>query len=252
MKILFITSFLILTSAITYGQTNLLIKNVNLRAKELQHNLNSSEDTLILEAARTIHKLEIYNHSFSKHIEVENKMVNVPLNQLPLGKLIVEVVLKDKRIILTIIRQSEEDEPTDTAEVSNVSVTTESATTESFIDSENTPEASNVTDFSEHEAPKPKKIVKSYWVEYIISNGNSSYKTLRFASKALVDKMVAKNKLEVKSVKGKLNKLTIWEVYDTTRFLRFKRINPNFSSAVESPFFNTKPYYDSEIFLASL
>ncbi|WP_370392337.1 hypothetical protein [uncultured Winogradskyella sp.] len=240
MKIIFITTFLILTSTITYGQTNLLIKNVNLRAKELKHDLNASKDTLVLEASRTIHKLEIYNHSFSKHIEVENKMVNVPLNQLPLGKLIVEVVLKDKRIILTIIRQSEGDELTEIAEA------------ESFIDTENTTEPSNVIDLSEREAPKPEKSVKSYWVEYIISNGNSSYKTLRFASKTLVDKMVAKNKLEVKSVKGKLNKLTIWEVYDTTRFLRFKRINPNFSSAVESPFFNTTPYYDSEIFLASL
>lgn len=89
------------------------------------------------------------------------------------------------------------------------------------------------------------KIAKSYWVEYVISNGNSSYKTLRFASKALVDQMIAKNKIEVQSVKGKLNDLTIWEIYDTTKFLRFKRLNPNFSQTTQSEYFNVKPYYTS-------
>ena len=75
---------------------------------------------------------------------------------------------------------------------------------------------------------------------------------MRFAHKTMVDKMVAKNKIEVKTVRGKLNQLTIWEIYDTTKFLRFKRRNPDFSKSDNSEFFNVIPYYDSKNYIAKL
>ena len=52
--------------------------------------------------------------------------------------------------------------------------------------------------------------------------------------------------IDLKSKAGKHNKLTIWEVYDTSKFLRFKRQNPNYATLKKADCFNTNPFYESE------
>lgn len=64
--------------------------------------------------------------------------------------------------------------------------------------------------------------------------------------------MIAKNKLEMQSTHGKLNDLIIWEIYDTSEFLRFKRLNPDFAETEGADFFNVKPYYSSKDFIAGI
>jgi hypothetical protein len=253
MKTLVTIAVLLFNYTIASTQTNLLLQNVNIRAKELKHGLNSSGDSLLLSGERTIFKVEIFNENFSKTINVSNSSVRIPLNDLPLGRLVVEAGLKDKLIIITLLRQSEDS----ALELTHLSEPISMENLKSDIIEKEQHRKQNSIAFSTNlpratELIKQPKIPKSYWIEYIISNGNSSYKTLRFANKSLVDKMVAKNRIEIKSVKGKLNDLTVWEIYDTTKFLRFKRRNPDFSKVSDSDFFNVTPYYASQTYLMEM
>lgn len=79
-----------------------------------------------------------------------------------------------------------------------------------------------------------------------INKGHSSSKKMRIGDKETVDKMIAQHKIDLKSKAGKHNTLTIWEVYDTSKFLRFKRHNPNYATLKKADCFNTDPFYKSE------
>lgn len=253
MKSLLTIAVILFNFTIASAQTNLLLQNVNIRAQELKHSLNSTGDSLLLLAERTISRVEIFNKKFSKTINVSNSSARIPLNDLPLGRFVVEANLKNKLIIMTLLREGEDSavELTHLSEPNSMeSVDSRSLEKEQLRKQDSIANSANPTRTTE--LIKQPKIPKSYWVEYVISNGNSSYKTLRFANKSLVDKMVAKNKIEIKSVKGKLNDLTVWEIYDTTKFLRFKRRNPDFSNISDSDFFNVTPYYASSAYLTEI
>ena len=63
MRKLYTIVFLLLTM-LSYCQKSTLLQNVNIRAKELKHSLNKTGDSLILEAERTIYRVEIFNRDF--------------------------------------------------------------------------------------------------------------------------------------------------------------------------------------------
>ena len=69
---------------------------------------------------------------------------------------------------------------------------------------------------------------------------------MKLVNKESVDRMILKNKQENNSASGKLNELTVWEVYNTTKFMKYQVSNPNFIYSITSDLFNTSPYYTTE------
>ena len=72
---------------------------------------------------------------------------------------------------------------------------------------------------------------------------------MKLMDQASVDKMIKKNKIERNSVSGKLNELTVWEVYNTTQFMKNQTINPNYIYSHKSDLFNSEPYYSDTVSL---
>ena len=75
---------------------------------------------------------------------------------------------------------------------------------------------------------------------------------MKLVDKESVDRMIKNNKLENNSVTGRLNELTVWEVYNTSKFMRNQMSNPNFIYSSTSDLFNVVPYYSKESSLQSL
>lgn len=103
MKILYTTVFLLLASLV-YGQKSTLYQNVNVRAKELKHNLNKTGDNLILKCERTIYEVVIFNDDFERVVRVRDNEAIVPIADLPVGRYIIEVLLSDKLVVITLLR----------------------------------------------------------------------------------------------------------------------------------------------------
>lgn len=246
----FFSLVLVTITLFCYGQKNVLVQNINHRAKVLKHGLNATNDSLVLDSSSRIFKVEIFNDDYETSYNINQNSTKIPLNELPFGRFIIEAQLGDRLIIMTLVRRQD------------IKVATVNKPTSISLKKE---ALSKIEIKKYHtEAPIstprdiPEKVIiaskdtKTYWVEYLISNGSSSYKTLRFANKNMADKMIAKNKLEMQSTHGKLNDLIIWEIYDTSEFLRFKRLNPDFAETEGADFFNVKPYYSSKDFIAGI
>ena len=100
---LFLTFLLTVSS---YSQNHTLIQNVNPRAQELTHLLNKTRDSLILKSNHfPIYRVDIYNKdSYSKLYDINyKKYVKIPLNDLSIGRFNVEVWIKGKIIVMSII-----------------------------------------------------------------------------------------------------------------------------------------------------
>tara|TARA_R110002033_G_scaffold20962_2_gene52487 strand:- start:1853 stop:2827 length:975 start_codon:yes stop_codon:yes gene_type:complete len=115
MKILYTTVFLLLASLV-YGQKSTLYQNVNVRAKELKHNLNKTGDSLILKCERTIYEVVIFNDDFERVVRVRETEAIIPIADVPVGRFIVEALLSDKLIVITLLRNEPFDLP-DTAQL---------------------------------------------------------------------------------------------------------------------------------------
>tara|TARA_R110002111_G_scaffold123359_2_gene187354 strand:+ start:1438 stop:2484 length:1047 start_codon:yes stop_codon:yes gene_type:complete len=95
--------FLLLTT-ITYGQKSTLFQNVNVRANELEHNLNEAGDSLIFKCERTVYEVVIFNDDFERVIKVRDTEAVIPIADIPVGRYIVEALLSDKLIVITLLR----------------------------------------------------------------------------------------------------------------------------------------------------
>ena len=91
---------------IQFGNTQetTLLKNINVRAQEVKHYLNSTKDSLVLESKRPIRSVYLYNKKVDIVYEIEDHNAQIFVNDLEIGRYVVEVVLIDKRIILTLLR----------------------------------------------------------------------------------------------------------------------------------------------------
>lgn len=242
MKKGFTILFLFLTS-LSFSQNATLLKNVDFRAKELKHNLNKTGDTLILESTRTISKVTIFNSAYEKLFLVNKNATKIPIADLPIGRFVTEVKIHEKLIIITLIQHKQ---------LNKKLATTTQQTTKALEEGDKiafkSQAESNKVSTANTEAlleTKPKKVVKFYWIVKHINKGHSSSKKMRFGDQAIVDKMIAQHQIDLKTKAGKHNRLTIWEVYDTSKFLRFKRQNPNYANTKVSDCFNTNPFYKS-------
>ncbi|WP_407557370.1 hypothetical protein [Winogradskyella sp. 4-2091] len=103
MKTLYTTVFLLLASLV-YAQKSTLYQNVNVRAQELKHNLNKTGDSLILKCERTVYEIVIFNDDFERVIKVRDNEAVIPIADVPVGRYIVEALLSDKLIVMTLLR----------------------------------------------------------------------------------------------------------------------------------------------------
>lgn len=227
-------AILLFISTLCYGQKTTLIQNINFRAKELKHHLNKSGDSLVLSSDNVIYKVEIFNNDFTKSFEINDTAAKIPLAEIPKGRFVTEVKVNQKLIILTLIRHKD--------------ISLADATPD--LSSDNS-EVNLAASFNPHEGKEkqliiPIKVAKFFWVIKKINKGHSSSKITKLADKETVEKMIEQHKIDQKSKAGRLNMLTIWEVYDTSAFLRHKRINPNDYTTKDAEFFNSTPFYDSK------
>lgn len=234
---------ILLFATCMYGQKSILLKNINYRASELYHSLNESGDTLILRGERTIDKVEIFNNNFQKAYIVNSLDTKIPLDNIPTGRFVTEVKVKDKLIIITLLRHDALEEEQEITEVE----TNEQNSIFGQSTYENKSEGKSIPEYKIEETPsKPiTKPVKFYWIVKHINKGHSSSKKMRIGDKEIVDQMIAQHMIDLKSKAGKNNQLTIWEVYDTSKFLRFKRQNPDYATVEKAESFNTDPFYKS-------
>jgi len=112
MKLLYTLVFVLLTSLV-FGQKSTLYQNVNVRAKELKHKLNDTGDSLVFKCERTVYEVVIFNDDFERVIKVRDTDAVIPIADIPVGRYIIEALLSDKLIVITLLRN----EPFDTLEV---------------------------------------------------------------------------------------------------------------------------------------
>ncbi|MBU2929211.1 hypothetical protein [Winogradskyella psychrotolerans] len=103
MRLLYIILMLCL-STLAYGQKSVLLQNTNTRAKELKHQLNKTEDSIVFKCDRTIYELMIFNDDFERVIKVKDTVAKIQISDIPVGRYAVEAVLRDKLIIITLLR----------------------------------------------------------------------------------------------------------------------------------------------------
>ena len=275
MKLIHTIVFFLLTSFI-YGQKSTLFQNINFRADELKHYLNTSEDRIILRCERDIFEVVIYNDDFERVINVEGSEVQIPISDVPVGRYVVEVALSDKLIVITLVRH----EPLEAAKTKPLSINANPVTTrispkkdvidsvmaaESIVreinksntqmagkgDSSETEvlksgnQRSNPNNSTLLDSPKElvKKPIKAYWIHYQSNNGTRSEKVQRLGDQQLVDRLIKKIEIDMKTETGRLNKLSIWEVYDPPAFITHKRFHKKNYTEIPSESFNIKPYY---------
>ncbi|MDP5082599.1 MAG: hypothetical protein NWP87_08090 [Winogradskyella sp.] len=244
------------------SQNTTLIKNRNFRAAELKHDLNSRGDTLVLEGIRDIIKVVISNDSFHKSFPIVNKKTKIPLVDLPLGRFTTEVKLENKLIILTLLRHKPID-PHPNASISlsnthsietdlklpriianNSSMNSDVALNEN--EGLNTHESLNANEGlnkAEDLDENKTREVRFYWIVNYINKGQSSQKLMKIADLETVKRFIRKHEIDHRTKSGIMNELTIWEVYDTSKFMKFKRLNPDYANAKNSDCFNTTPFY---------
>ncbi|MFP4846968.1 hypothetical protein [Winogradskyella sp. PE311] len=232
-----VTILLLFFAICTYGQKSTLIQNIDYRAKGLNHSLNKTGDSLILESDETIFKVQIFNSQFDKEFLVSNHKIKIPLHNIPVGRFVTEVKLPGKLVLITLIRH----QPFINAyfDHANVNTTPKQATVVeqvvSLTQNKGNTEQINL----------PKRTVRFYWIVNHINKGHSSSKIMRLGEREIVERMIEQNKIDLKTKAGRRNKLTIWEVYDTSKFMRFKMRNSDYANAQNVDFFNTTPFYDT-------
>lgn len=93
----------LLTSALSYSQVyyTSMVKNFNSSAKNLDHYLNKTGDSLHLGSTDEIYKIGFYSDSGSKNFSLFDapKKVSIPLNGFPVGEYTV-AVYQEKHIIV--------------------------------------------------------------------------------------------------------------------------------------------------------
>ncbi|WP_178985824.1 hypothetical protein [Winogradskyella helgolandensis] len=317
MKLLYFIVLLFL-STLVYGQKSVLLQNTNTRAKELKHQLNKTEDSIIFKCDRTIYELMIFNDDFERVIKVKDTVAKIQISDIPVGRYAVEAVLRDKLIIITLLRNEsfglEELTPithkrTDLNDATIADLNTSVAIIENApkklikyvkplekldslvkntpFGSENNKGKTELRLSGKTTTPSPKTVkeeinaptrtrinnrlalytnedVKSakpeqprgriaraktynalarYWVIYKMDNGSTSEKVLKIADQETVDRMIRKIEIDMKTSSGRLNELTVWQIYNTTNFVQHKRRNKKNYMNIDSDSFNLVPYF---------
>ncbi|MTE28089.1 hypothetical protein [Winogradskyella ouciana] len=247
MAIKIYTLLMLASTLIGYGQNVTLLKNFNPKVKELKHSLNESRDSLNLICESKIVKVEIYNEDYEETFAIEDFHSLIPLEDLPEGKFVVDVQLVDKIVEMHIIKHKNLEEDTDSAlNKDDIIEGNGMMLDEEFKVIKNSPKISVEFLLTGSKRKNPvKKKQKFYWIVLEVCNGSNSYKSMKLVSENVAEKMISKNKLDAKTDFGKRNKLTVWEVYNSSEFMKNQVADPNYINSTSSDFFNVAPYYTS-------
>ncbi|WP_179335710.1 hypothetical protein [Winogradskyella costae] len=239
----------ILMTSISFGQNTILLKNTNPKAKELKHSLNSTKDSLMLGCDSKILNVEIFNEDYEQIIEVDANTTQISLKDIPNGNFIIETRLFEKIIAFDLIKHEDYNDVSRSSMHQNLEQITEGKGM--MLDEElqvikSSPKKSIEFILTGGKAKnQDSKNQKYFWTETEIINKIGSCKTMRLADQKSVDKMIYRHKLEIKSDSGKLNKLTVWEVYNKGEFMENQVSNPKFVYSSSTNSYNHTPYYST-------
>lgn len=244
-KITYILALTMLYSILSYGQEITFHKNVNYRANTLEQSLNKDGNILFLESkTEQIKKVEIFNEDYSESIAVNDNETTIDLKTLPNGNFVIQAKVENQWIIMYL----EKNEDTKIASSIEMNKNEDATIMSSFQKEKITkdrvlptiPNTPKIDKLKTHDNPI------FYWVVHESNSSFGSSKTMRLEYKEDVDKLIIKNKLELKSSVGKKNKLIIYEVYDKSAFMNKQFRNPTYyKSAEASKFLNAEPLYAS-------
>lgn len=116
---------LILTISFAQSQESVLIQNSNVDAKELEHHLNSTNDSIVLHGKNLIEKVEIYGNGFTKSYSNSTDEFVVPLYDIPLGRHSVAVFTNRKIIMMTLLRKEPYKKLSPEKQTDSISIRTE-------------------------------------------------------------------------------------------------------------------------------
>lgn len=201
--------FILILTAVTmpiYGQITTFQENDNYDARELKQIFNKEADSLILKSETIIRQVDIFNENFIKSFLVNDYVSKIDLSILPSGEFIVQARLRQKRIIMYIFRSG-------VVEEKPLTLT--------------------------------RKKASHYWVVYEINSGSGSNKKMSLEKEDVVNRLISKHKLEVNTTVAKNNRLTIYEVYNPSKFMREQLRKPAYFKSSNSTIFNVVPYYST-------
>ena len=256
-----------LCSILSYGQQITFHKNVNSRASALLQSLNKEGDSLILESEnKQIIKVDIFNKSFSKRIDINSNKTKIDLKTLPLGNFIVQARIDQKWITMYLEKNNDAEIAASDQKEQDLSLNTKhksykngsldekdqdiNITTKRKFNNKETSERKDqytsnnslIIKQKSNSTSKPKNS-GYYWVISESNTGFGSSKSMRLEYKDDIAKLISKHKLELKSNVGKNNKLIIYEVYNTSKFMPNQLRNPIYYKTETSTFFNVVPIY---------
>jgi hypothetical protein len=232
---------ILFSTVVVCGQNITLLKNNHPKAKELKHHLNTTKDSLLLACEKTIIQVDIFNEDYENILIVEDSSAQISLNEVPAGEFFVEVKLADKIIVMNLIKPDHIDNLTE-SKVGHSKNYDHKTSSKSIAYLLTGGKRENTT----------SKRQKFYWTITKVNNGKITSKTMKLVDKETADRMISKNKLEQNSISGKLNELSVWEVYDTKKFMELQVSNPDFIYSAKSAIFNTNPYYRTETSIQTL
>ena len=243
--ILFLTLF-------SYGQNITLLKNTHPKAQELKHHLNSTKDSLILASENKILAVEIFNEDYEKIIKIEANNAQISLREMPVGKFVVETKLTDKIILMDIIKYDDFNDISNT-EADNTVEGKGMMLDEKLNIIKSSPKNSIEFILTRVKGKKQKTLDKKlFWTVNHIINERGSSKTMKLVDQESVNRMILQHKVQRNCDSGKLNELTIWEVYDTSKFMENQVVDPDFVYTNSTDSFNTTPYFATSTELQNL
>ncbi|MDN3493832.1 hypothetical protein [Winogradskyella bathintestinalis] len=226
----------------SYGQDVTFEKNHNRAASGLEQNINKKGDSLIFKSDKVIRQVDIFNNDYMKSIPVNNYESKIEVGNLPVGEYIVQARLGRKRIIMYLVKNGP---IVPDPEILDININDDSAVaqTDNSVETSNDSSALVSENITSEELDSEKI---SYWVVYEKNTSSGSYKSMSLENINEVSRMISKNKLELNTEIAKNNTLIVYEVYNSSKFMRKQLRKPTyFKSSDNSKIFNGKPYYAS-------
>lgn len=216
---------ILLCTIFSNGQQITFEPNINPDARELKQILTKNKDSLILESKQNIRQVDIFNENYFKSLIVDSTITTIDFNKLPLGNFIIKARLGKKRIVMYLKKQNENNSEAKhtTLEIKKELETSSSVNKEETIN-QSTP---------------------LYWVVHESNSSFGSHKSMSLEYKDTVNRLISKNKLELKSEISKNNKLLIFEVYNKSKFMTKQLRNHHYYKSKKSKVFNVVPIYKS-------
>ncbi|MUU78162.1 hypothetical protein [Winogradskyella endarachnes] len=229
-------------SLFSYSQEIVFHKNDNSTTSELlvKQELNKHGDSLILESANIkIQQVDILNDDHFETIKVDSVKTRVGLDKLPYGNYVIQAKFEKHWIVMYMEKSRTIGEEIDFMEIVANAKLNKVTNTPTNVKDETLSLKEKVT-----ESQVEEKIL--YWVVYESNTHLSSTKTMGLKGAEEINDLIYKIRIEAKSKVGRHNKLLVFEVYNTSEFMRKQLRDGSYYESTKSKSFNVKPIYNSD------